>query len=324
VALRAMKSNEQVISGSCNAPRGVSSTKIRRREFLHSSLGLGTLAISRGLFSSAPCRAATQTGSTSANMRFGLVTYTWGDDWNVPTLISNCEKAKALGVELRTGHAHGVEPEISSAQRAEVKRQFADSKVTLIGLGTNEHFDFPDSQNLRKAIERAKAFVQLSHDVGGSGVKVKPNDLPPGVPREKTIEQIGKSLNELGKFAADFGQQIRLEVHGQCAPLPIIAAIMEVADNRNVGVCWNSNPEDIQGEGLDSNFRLVEDRLGATTHVRQLDEDRYPYPRLFHLLAGINYSGWLLIEASDRPADRVAALSRQREAFERLVLQAKG
>src|SRR3954451_6931979 len=290
--------------------------EVDRRGFFRSTLSLAALAASPKFFEARWCHAATVPRTANGKMRFGLVTDTWGDDWNIPTLISNCERAKALGVELRTGHAHGVEPEISSAKRAEVKRQFADSPVTLIGLGSNEHFDQVDQQALRKSIERGKAFVKLSHDVGGSGVKVKPNDLPPGVPHERTIEQIGKALNELGEFAADFGQQVRLEVHGQCAPLPIIAAIMKVADNRNVAVCWNSNPQDLEGEGLDFNFHLVQARLGATTHVRQLDHKGYPYARLFDLLHGIDYSGWLLIEASDRPADRVAALSHQREAFE--------
>ena len=59
---------------------------------------------------------------------------------------------------------------------------------------------------------------------------------------EKTIEQIGKALNELGSFGEGWGQQIRLEVHGQCAELPTIKAIMEIADHPNVAVCWNCNP----------------------------------------------------------------------------------
>jgi sugar phosphate isomerase/epimerase len=295
-------------------------TTIHRRSFLHSSLVAAAAAGSR-LVDPSSCRAKTIAPSTRTKMRFGLVTYMWGADWDVPTLIANCEKAKAMGVELRTGHAHGVEPEISVARRQEVKKRFADSSVTLISIGTNQAFHDADPKLLRASIERAKAFIKLSHDVGGSGTKVKPNDLPNGVPHEKTIEQIGTALNELGAFAADYGQQVRLEVHGQCAPLPIIAAIMKVADHRNVAVCWNSNPQDLQGEGLDHNFRLVKSRLGATTHVRQLDGKEYPYPQLFKLLKEVNYDGWVLIEASDHPPDRVAALAQQRAAFERLALR---
>ena len=182
----------------------------------------------------------------AADIQFGLVTYQWGHDWDLPTLIRNCTTAKVLGVELRTTHKHGVEPSLNDAERAEVKKRFADSPVKLVGLGSAEDFHNPDQESLQKSIERTKAFVRLTHDVGGSGVKVRPNDLPKTVPAEKTIEQIGKSLNIVGAYAADYGQQIRLEVHGGCARLPIIKQIMDIATHPNVAVCWNSNGQDLE------------------------------------------------------------------------------
>ena len=55
-------------------------------------------------------------------MRFGLVTYLWAQDWDLPTIIANCEKTGFRGVELRTQHAHKVETSLNAAQRAEVKK----------------------------------------------------------------------------------------------------------------------------------------------------------------------------------------------------------
>lgn len=291
---------------------------VDRRSFLQSVAGLAGAGLLQRAGTSAYAAEPTSLAGP-AKMRFGLVTYMWGADWDLPTLLMNCEKAGALGVELRTEHAHGVDPEISADKRREVKQRFADSPVRLVGVGSNQAFHYPDQAQLRASIERAKAFIKLSRDVGGSGAKVKPNDLPKEVPQKKTIEQIGKSLNELGAYAADLGQQVRLEVHGQCAQLPIMAAIMQVADHPSVAVCWNSNQQDLAGEGLEHNFRLVEKRLGATLHAHELDGSKYPYPQLFELLKAAHYSGWVLIEASDKPADRVAALVRQREVFERLT-----
>ena len=51
------------------------------------------------------------------SMRFGMVTYQWGKDWQLPTLLEKCEGAKIAGVELRTTHAHGVEPELGAPAR---------------------------------------------------------------------------------------------------------------------------------------------------------------------------------------------------------------
>jgi sugar phosphate isomerase/epimerase len=298
---------------------GSNKIMINRRRFLYST---GVLAAA-GIAIPAPdslLRAAEADGQVNkARIRFGLVTYMWGFDWKLPELLSNCEKAGAEGVELRTGHAHGVDPELSPAGRREAKQRFADSPISLVGLGSNEDFHDVDSGSLAESIERAKSYIRLSHDVGGMGVKVKPNDLPSEVAQQKTVEQIGKALNQLGAYAADYGQQLRLEVHGQCSLPTTIASIMEVADHPNVAVCWNSNPQDLNGEGLKHNFNLLKHRLGATVHARQLDGDEYPYAELFALLIEHQYKGWLLIEAGDMPADRVAALARERKAFEKLV-----
>ena len=111
-------------------------------------------------------------------MKFGLVTYYGRRDWDIPTLIHNCEVAGAGGVELRTEHAHGVEVHLRPAERAEVNAQFADSDVILLGLGTNWAFHHRDAARLAHEITAAKASIVLSHDVGGSGVKVKPDALP--------------------------------------------------------------------------------------------------------------------------------------------------
>lgn len=255
-------------------------------------------------------------------MKFGLVTYLWGQDWDLPTLIRNCESTKVFGVELRTEHAHGVEASLNSQQRKDVKKRFADSAVTLVGLGTNFDFHHTDEAILQKNIEGAKEYIKLSHDVGGSGVKVKPNALPDGVPIEKTVEQIGTSLNELGRFGAGLGQEIRLEVHGEkTQELPIIRQIMDVADNPNVTVCWNSNPEDLKGEGLEYNFNLVKARFGRIAHVRELNASDYPYQELMNLFVKTDYPGWILLEARTNPPDRVKVLLEQRILFEQMVAQ---
>ncbi|MBN2137907.1 MAG: PmoA family protein [Sedimentisphaerales bacterium] len=288
-----------------------------RREFLRNSLYFGATAAIFGPLTKA---FADILGD---RMKFGLVTYLWGQDWDIPTLIANCTKTKVLGAELRTAHAHKVESNLNADQRAEVKKRFADSPVTLVGLGTNFAFHHTDPDRLRQDIAGAKEYLKLSADVGGSGIKVKPNDLPKDVPQEKTIEQIGKSLNEIAEYGAAIGQQVRLEVHGGCSPLPIIKAIMDVADNPNATVCWNSNMTDIEGEGLEHNFNLVKHRFGDTVHVWDLDAGQYPYDELAKLFVRMDYAGWILLEARAKKQDRVAAMVEQRLIWEGHIAKAQ-
>ncbi len=290
-----------------------------RRSFLGACTA-AALTLRPGLTGMGSLQAADRAGE---NMFFGLVTYQWGKDWNLPTLLKNCEKAAVLGVELRTTHAHGVEPSLTAKQRQEVKKRFGDSPVVLAGLGSNERFDNPDAAVVKRAIEASKKFLVLSHDVGSTGVKVKPDRFHPGVPREKTIAQIGKALNTLGDFAGGYGQKVRLEVHGQCAQLPTIKAIMEAADHENVVLCWNSNAQDLEGDGLEANFKLVQKHLGSTLHVRELESPNYPYAKLIKLLVDAKYAGWVMLEASSQPKDRVAALAAQGRLFRKLLKQAQ-
>jgi hypothetical protein len=47
-------------------------------------------------------------------MKLGTVTYNIAKDWSLDTLIAHCKAAGFAGVELRTTHAHGVEPSLNA------------------------------------------------------------------------------------------------------------------------------------------------------------------------------------------------------------------
>lgn len=285
-----------------------------RRQFVKTSaLGLGALSL-------ASLAQQELTAQKASGMRIGLVTYLWGKDMQLLELLASCEKAGLLGVELRTEHKHGVEPSLSKAERIEVRKRFADSPVELIGYGSNCEYHSEDPQKLKANIEQTKRYIELMHDCGGSGVKVKPNAFVKSVPREKTIEQIGKALNDVAEYGNGYGQKIRVEVHGTgTSELPVIRDIFAVATNPNVYVCWNSNDEDLKGDGLEANFAMVQKRFGDTVHVRELNLGDYPYSKLMKLFQSINYEGWILLEARTDPKDKTAAMTEQREIFERML-----
>ncbi|MCK6501394.1 MAG: sugar phosphate isomerase/epimerase, partial [Nitrospira sp.] len=229
-------------------------------------------------------------------MKLGLVTYNLAKDWDIETIIRNCAETGFAGVELRTTHAHKVEVGLSKDERASIRKRFADSPVALYGLGSAFDYHTPDQDKLRRDIDATKEYIVLAQDVGATGVKVRPNGLPKEVPVEKTLEQIGRSLKELGQFGADHGQMIRLEVHGAgTSLLPNIRRIMEVADHPNVGVCWNSNQTDLEGDGFDANFNSVKARI-VEVHMRDLFLEEYPWARLLKALVASGYRGFCLAE----------------------------
>ena len=231
-------------------------------------------------------------------MKLGMVTYLWGSDWDLPTLIKNCAATGFEGVELRSTHKHGVEPSLSEAQRQEVRQRFADSPVTCTGLGSACEFHSPDPAIVRKNVEETRRFVVLSHDIGASGVKVRPNGFNQGEEQRTTIERIAQALHECGRFAEGYGQEIRVEVHGRGTQEPaVMQQILAAADHPTVRACWNSNAADVMDGSVEASFELLKPYLGQTTHIHDLYDTAYPYRELFALLRGIDYEGWCLSES---------------------------
>jgi sugar phosphate isomerase/epimerase len=298
---------------------------VSRRCFLTGSIGAAVGVCSLGSLRPSPLRAAEPPAKSESRMRFGLATYTWGKDWDIPTLIANCEKAGVYGVELRTSsnYAHGVELKLSASERAEVRKRFADSPVRVVSIACSERMDWPEPDRLRAAIEAAKAHLRLSHDVGCDVLRVFPNQFHRHVPREKTIEQIASAVDELGAFAADLGQEVSLEAHGPAGELPTMRAIMDRVTERRVRVRLNCDVRDARGQGFVANFNLVKDFLSRIIHLHDLGDAKYPYQLMVDLLMKDKWEGWALAERGDPVPDRVRALTEQRQAWEAMIEKAR-
>lgn len=248
--------------------------------------------------------------------KLGLVTYNTAANWDLPTVLKVCKEVGIAAVECRTTHKHGVEPALSGEQRKEVRKQFADSGVVFWGSGSTCEFHAVDAAVVKKNIEDCKRFVDLVKDLGGTGVKVRPNGLPKGVSTEKTLEQIGKSLIECGKAAADAGVEIWVEVHGAGTSLPVNAkGYMEQCGHKSVGLTWNSNATDLENGSVKNAFEMLKPWI-RSCHINDLENDangKYPYRELFKLLKEIKYDRYTLIEVGKTPPSVEAGLAFLKE-----------
>jgi sugar phosphate isomerase/epimerase len=268
---------------------------VTRRMFLGAVPAAGATALLAPTF----VGAADVPASAPRKFQLGTVTYNVCKDWDLPTILKVCKSVGLAAVELRTTHKHGVETTLSADQRAEVKKRFADAGVTCWGLGSVCEFHSPDQSTVEKHIETCKQFVQLAADIGGRGVKVRPNGLPKGVPVEKTLEQIGKALIACGKAAADAGVEIWVEVHGGGTSLPAnMKAIMEHCGHASVGVTWNSNATDVVKGSVADAFAMLKPWI-KSCHINDIYKDQsgaYPYRELFRLMRECGYDRVTLIE----------------------------
>jgi hypothetical protein len=231
-------------------------------------------------------------------MILGAVTYQVLQGMDLETVIRTLEGAGFDAVELRTTHKHGVEPSLPAAERERVKARFERSKVRLLSYGTTCEFQSADPAERRRQIDLARQFVQLAHDTGAWGVKVRPNGLAKGVPKETTIQNIAAGLKEVGEHGYVHGVEIWLEVHGSETQLPEnAAAIMRATNHKNVGLCWNSNPTDVVNGSVKANFDLLRPWL-MSCHINELTSG-YPYKELFGLMRQSKYDRWTLCECAE-------------------------
>jgi len=237
-------------------------------------------------------------------MQLGLVTYNVAKDWDVETIIQKLEAARFELVELRTTHKHGVEPSLSRQERERLRDRFNRSKIKLLSYGTICEFHSPDTAVREKNVADCKAFIELAHDTGALGVKVRPNAFPDGVPRDTTIERIGESLRVCGEYGARYGVEVWVEVHGrETQNPPNMAAMMKACRHPQVGICWNSNPPDVVNGSVAQSFELLRPYL-KSCHINELS-NAYPWRELFTLMRKTGYDRWTLAEVQEsREPDR--------------------
>lgn len=265
-----------------------------RREFLAAAAVAGTGMVATSEQPAPPAQPA------PLRFRLGIVTYNIAATWDQPTLLRICRAVGLNPVELRTTHRHGVEPTLTAQQRREVRMRFADAGIEIWGCGTVCEFHSTDQAVVRRNIEDCRRFCQLVADIGGRGVKVRPNAFPAGVEQARTLEQIGRSLRECGRAADDTGTEIWVEVHGTgTAHPPHIATMMRTADHNRVGVTWNSNTTDVVNGSVAEYFRLLRPWI-KSCHINELHSG-YPYRELFRLLREANYDRVCLAEIQGMP-----------------------
>jgi sugar phosphate isomerase/epimerase len=254
----------------------------------------------------APVAATMAAAPSPAKFKLGLVTYNVAKDWDLPTILRIAKAAGIAAVELRTTHKHGVEPSLTADERKRVKGLFADAGVAFFSCGTACEYHDANPAKVKEQIEQTKAFLQLAADLGGKGIKVRPNGVAKGHTVEQACTQIGTALKTCGTTAADLGLEVQVEVHGGVTQIPKnMKAMMDACGHKSVGITWNSNPTDMDNaKSIAANFDLLKSHI-MNVHINDLANDaagKYPYRDLFARLKSMTYDRYTMIEyAKDVP-----------------------
>jgi sugar phosphate isomerase/epimerase len=282
-----------------------------RRKFLQTA-AVSTSAIMLPGIASASQKKDSAPALNKTPLKLGLMSYTTAKDWDIDTIIKNLTEVKFEHIELRTTHAHGVEVNLSAAERATVKKKFQDAGLA-ISLASGFQYHYPDQALLRKNIDGTKEYTLLAKDVNALGIRVFAGAIYKTPPTEQTLEQIAKALAEVGEFGYNNGVDIRVCNDGPS--IGMIKKLIDMSQSKHVYVNWNCPMEDMDG-GFENNFNSVK-HLIRNIHIRELWND-YPWRQFFSLLSQSGYKGYCDAEVN-ASADPIRFLKYYRKLF--LALQ---
>ncbi len=237
-------------------------------------------------------------------MKLSIDTYVICGDMELERLIDVAKSNGYAGIEFRaeSGQKHGVEPEISKAQRQEVKKKMADAGMAASCISTSVRNESPDLAERRKNIQRAKQFVELAADIDCGRIRTFGNKFPEGIEKGEVIKYVGESLREVAEFAADSGVDVLLEMHGHFYYWEYCLNAVKIADHPNVAINYNCDNRDLVDGSVTQTYRHVA-KLLRHVHMHDLAAPSFPYKELFQLLKDDGYDGYTSLELGYKGGD---------------------
>jgi sugar phosphate isomerase/epimerase len=178
---------------------------------------------------------------------------------DLPEMLTLARQLGYDGIEPRAaaGHRHGVEVTASSARRAEIKAQVADSGLALACLATS--LRYADPAMVKDQIAETHQYIDLAADIGAPRLRVFGGKIPTGVSRETAIEEVAQALLAVATHAGQRSVTVCLETHDDwCDPAHVVE-VMQWVNSPFIGVNWDvMHPVRAAGLTMGQAFALLQ------------------------------------------------------------------
>jgi len=263
-------------------------------------------------------------------VKLSLDTYSICQQMTLQHLLELAPKYGISALEFRceSQQGHGVELDMDSMRRREVRQLIEQAGLECSVLSTSQRFDSTEAAVREAAVERSKRYIGLAQDLGAVGIRLFGNDFPPDVAREDVIAYVGDALREVGEFAettateSDHGVDALLEMHGQFYYWEYALAAVERANHSHVALNYNSDPRDVANGSAAFVLGKVGPRLHHV-HLHDVGDGGYPYVELFSYLCGIGYVRYLSLELTYSGGDPDNVIRLNAALYRSLLAQAR-
>jgi sugar phosphate isomerase/epimerase len=208
-------------------------------------------AVNRRAFLSGLAVAAATRRRASAAERLPIAFSTLGcPAWSLARVLETAVTLGYAAIELR-----GLEgeidltkrPELQGARIAETRARFAEKGLAISDLGAGARMHEAEPAARAAQLDEGRRYIDLAHALGTPYVRVFPDKLVAGEPREATIARIVDGLRTLGEHAKGSGVAVLLESHGDFTRSPDLKAIMTGAGMPSVAFLWDAHHTFVSG-----------------------------------------------------------------------------
>ena len=223
--------------------------------------------------------------------------------------------------------------------RRAVRRQIEEAGLTMPMLCHSPDFTRPSAAERRREIERAKAMIELTVELGGEFCRVLSGQRRPGVGREEGLKWVIDCIEQLLPLAESAGVVLTLENHYKdgtweypefAQDQELFLQILEAIDSPWLKVQYDPSNAVVAGDDPYELLERVADRVatmhasdrylqgGSVEDLVKLDADPQhgyapflrhgvigqgfnDFDRIFARLARAGFAGWVSIEDGDAP-----------------------
>jgi sugar phosphate isomerase/epimerase len=233
-------------------------------------------------------------------------------EWSLAQMIDATKRYGFDGIEFRLLDGEVIPPDLSTHDRERVETECKAAGIPICCLDTSIRVaSSATDPDARLAAERdAAAYLELAYSWGAPVIRVFGGEPGGGKSIAEVAAPMADLLERIGQRAAQVGVGVALETHDSFAASADVMRVLDLVQNRHVGVLWDTHHPYRMGESVAETYARVVSRL-MHVHVKDavpdasertgwklllLGEGEVPVAETVKYLKGIGYDKWVAVE----------------------------
>jgi len=256
-------------------------------------------------------------------------------DWTLEETIAAMKRYGYTGLEARVewGHKSGIEADLTSAQRRDIRQRLEDEGLSCCCIATGARLATPDADERAADIEALRKYIDLAMDMGApyvrtfGGAYATDRDFP------AVVEYTAEGYRQIIDQAAAANVTVLFETHDSWCDSSPVAGVLELVDSPNVQALWDllhpmrrmekpTTTMEVLGKYTRHTHGHDGRIVGDAIVVCELGGGQFNHAEPLHLLHDAGYDGYFSVEVIHEPGsehDAEGVLKQYAEEFRRIM-----